>query len=29
MRQVGLNAVSLKGGIAEWPYEREVTDLDA
>jgi CRP-like cAMP-binding protein len=29
MRQAGLNAVSLKGGIAEWPFEREASDLDA
>jgi len=29
MRQAGLNAVALKGGIAEWPYEREASDLDA
>ena len=29
MRQAGLNAVSLKGGIAEWPYERESGDVDA
>ena len=28
MRQAGLNAVSLKGGIAEWPYEREASDLE-
>lgn len=29
MRQAGLNAVALKGGIADWPYEREAGDLDA
>ena len=29
MRQAGLNAVVLKGGIAEWPYERESGDVDA
>jgi CRP-like cAMP-binding protein len=29
MRQAGLNAVSLNGGIADWPYEREASDLDA
>jgi rhodanese-related sulfurtransferase len=23
MRQAGLNALSLKGGIAQWPYELE------
>jgi rhodanese-related sulfurtransferase len=28
MRQAGLNAVALKGGIAEWPYEREASDLE-
>jgi rhodanese-related sulfurtransferase len=28
MRQAGLNAVSLKGGIAEWPYEREASELE-
>ena len=28
MRQVGLNAVALKGGIAEWPYERETDDVN-
>lgn len=28
MRQAGLNAVALKGGIADWPYEREASDLD-
>ena len=28
MRQAGLNAVSLKGGIADWPYEREASDLE-
>ena len=27
MRQAGLNAVSLKGGIAEWPYELEGSAL--
>lgn len=26
MRQAGLNAVSLAGGIAEWPYEREASE---
>ena len=26
MRQAGLNAVSLKGGIADWPYEREASE---
>jgi CRP-like cAMP-binding protein len=26
MRQAGLNALSLKGGIAEWPYEREASE---
>jgi rhodanese-related sulfurtransferase len=29
MRQVGLNAVALKGGIAEWPYERETDEVSA
>ena len=28
MRQAGLNAVALKGGIADWPYEREASDLE-
>jgi len=28
MRQVGLNAVALKGGIADWPYERETDDVN-
>jgi rhodanese-related sulfurtransferase len=28
MRQAGLNAHSLKGGIAEWPYELEGSALD-
>ena len=27
MRQAGLNAVSLKGGIAGWPYELEGSAL--
>jgi rhodanese-related sulfurtransferase len=26
MRQAGLNAVSLAGGIADWPYEREASE---
>jgi rhodanese-related sulfurtransferase len=28
MRQAGLNAVSLEGGIAAWPYERETGELE-
>lgn len=28
MRQVGLNAVALKGGIADWPYERETDEVN-
>jgi rhodanese-related sulfurtransferase len=28
MRQAGLNALSLKGGIAQWPYELEGAALD-
>lgn len=28
MRQAGLNATSLEGGIAEWPYELEGSALD-
>jgi rhodanese-related sulfurtransferase len=29
MRQAGLNAVVLKGGIADWPYERESGETEA
>jgi rhodanese-related sulfurtransferase/signal-transduction protein with cAMP-binding, CBS, and nucleotidyltransferase domain len=29
MRQSGLNAFVLKGGIAEWPYERETGEVQA
>jgi rhodanese-related sulfurtransferase len=29
MRQMGLNALSLKGGIATWPYELEGSALEA
>ena len=29
MRQAGLNALALKGGIAEWPYERDSDEVDA